>query len=649
MTRLYLQYRPRIVFLTILASIFMTVIAGKLLYVQVICHDEYRSQAWNQGTEIKTVRAMRGNILARNGEALTANTIHYSFAVDPQVFKLSDSLATIMAETYDRSPSHYLKLMDSNRSFAWLERNVPTEDCQGLRNFSARGFIVRKSVRRHYPYTRLAAPLIGFTDVDNTGISGIELEYDSVLKGLDGSEVLRRDAKGKVIPLRGQNGAGATHGSHVQLTLDIDYQAIFQEEITLAYERLAPKGIQGVLMDPATGEILAIAQYPGFDPNRPWDSEQSSQRLKPLIDMYEPGSTLKVITATAALEESLYDVEDEIFCENGEYLYKTIEIEDTHPKGMLSLADIIAYSSNIGIIKIAEELGAHKLYRYYTRYGLGSRTGVAFSGESPGLLRPTSQWSNISIGELAMGQEIGVTTLQLAQIYSTIANGGLLIQPRLVKALISPDGQKHEIGKPEALRRVASGRTMAKLRRILFHSVEEGTGNSARIAGYKIAGKTGTAQKFVDGRYSETDFNATFAAMIPTDKPRLVCIVTIDSPIYGQHSGGVAAAPVVRNVFTRILHLDNDFYVPPQPPVAERRRYEPLFLATAATTERHEAPGVVPDFIGSSLRKAIRLARNAGLRVQVRGSGNVVSQSLEPGLSVDDSAVCILTLHEDLQ
>ncbi len=646
MTRLFAQYQPRITLVNGAITVMILSIVAKLFFIQVLGHEDYHLRADRQSTALETLPAIRGEILARGGESFTTNTIHYSFAVDPQVLEAADSLAYLFARVFNRPADRYLGLMRGDRSFAWLERNVPAWKSKPLLALDFPGLIVRPEVRRRYPFARLAAPVIGFTDVDNRGIAGIELEYETSLRGRDGRQVQRFNARGNPLYRHRPEWTPPMNGAHVRLTIDIDYQAIFEEELERAYERLDPTGLQGVLLDPHSGEILALAQFPSFDPNRAWESPIANQRLKPVNDMYEPGSTLKVITAVAALEEGLYGPDDLIDCENGEFLYGELLISDTHPRAELTLAGIMAHSSNIGIIKIAEQLGADRLYRYFTRFGLGARTGVGWQGETPGLLREPEAWSEISTGELAMGQEIGVTTLQLALIYAAIANGGLLLRPRLVHSVPEDAPTEPQQTQPQVIRRVASRQTMRRMREILYYSVEEGTGSTARIAGYQIAGKTGTGQKFIEGRYSDRKFMPTFAAMIPADNPRLVCVVAVDSPRYGSHFGSEAAAPIVRNVFQRILHLNNDFYAPP-PAVADRQRPQPILLASAVARQKTSPRGQVPDFLGYSLRKALQLARQADVRVQLEGSGRVVAQSVPVGAPVNAATLCRLTLAQE--
>ena len=646
MTRLYSQYRPRVILVNVVLSALLLAVVAKLFMVQVYHHDDYHRQAALQSTRKEVLAAVRGRIVDRHGEPLTANITHYSFAVDPQVLEDPIALADRLARTFQRPAERYLKLMDTDRSFVWLERDVTRAQCEELLAFIPKGLIVRSEMRRRYPYSHIAAQIIGFTDVDNKGIAGIELVYDQLLRGEDGSQLLRRDAKGGVLPYPGDQPDRARHGDQVRLTIDIDYQSIFQEEMALAYERLAPQAIHGVMMDPQTGEILAMAQYPGFDPHHPAESPSASRRLLAITDLYEPGSTLKVITATAVIEEGIYTPTDVLDVENGEFAYYNLTIRDTEPRSRLSLSEIIAYSSNIGIIKIAETLGADLLYRYGKRFGLGARTGVVLSGESPGLLKAASAWSRVSTGEIAMGHEIGVTTLQLAVIYSAIANGGLLLRPALVLQVGRADEPELLEHRPEVIRRVASPATMEQLRRMLTRAVEEGTGVSARIPGYTLAGKTGTAQKFIDGKYSNIKYVATFAAMIPADRPRLVCVVAVDSPSYGKHFGSIAAAPIVRNTFKRILHMDDNFYVPPQAPQVKTKvgSLAPYLLATAGHVSAISEPGRMPDFRGFSLRKALKMAKKVNVRLQLQGSGRVVEQSIKPGTRVDHATVCLITL-----
>ncbi|UCD38117.1 MAG: transpeptidase family protein [Fidelibacterota bacterium] len=646
MTRLYLQHRARVILVTTIMAGFLLTVTGKLFYIQILNHSTYRSKAELQSTDVKVLPAARGHIEDRNGDLLTSNIMHFSFAVDPQVLDNADEVINLFARVFNRPVADYRKRLTADRSFVWLERNVPRSRCEQLLDFQSRGLIVQREVRRRYPYGHLIAPVVGFTDVDNQGISGLEHEFDTFLRGENGWQVLRRDAKGRVIPHATKKGQPARHGSQLQLTIDMDYQSIFQEEMERASQRLVPKTIHGILMEPITGEILALAQYPSFDPNAHQASPSENQRIKAITDLYEPGSTLKVVTATAALEENFFSPLDEIDCEGGEYKYHNLTIKDVYPQGVLSVSEIIAYSSNIGIIKMAENIGRELLYKYCRWYGLGTRTGIGLLGESPGLLRDLDSWSSVSTGEIAMGQEIGVTTLQLALVYSAIANGGLLMRPLLVKQVYDSGRKEFITNTPETIRRVASSEAMDQLRRILHYAVEQGTGNEARLPGYTVAGKTGTAQKYLDGRYSDEEFVATFAAMFPAERPRLVCVVAVDSPRYGTHFGGEAAAPIVRNTLKRILNLDDNFYVPPPPPVVEEatRKPSPYLLASAGTLPAPLDPGIMPDFRGLSLRKALHLARKSGVRLQVEGSGRVVKQSIKSGTLVDYEEVCIITL-----
>jgi cell division protein FtsI (penicillin-binding protein 3) len=630
----------------IIITAFLLVVIAKLFHIQILDHDIYQHQAERQSTNVNILPAVRGNIEDRDGNALTTNIMHYSFAVDPKVVGELDALISQFARVFHRSESYYRKRFTPERSFVWLERNVPFNRCEELLNLQSRGLIVQRESRRRYPYGHLVAPLIGYTDVDGKGISGLELEYDTFLRGEDGWQVLRRDAKGRVSPLSRLKRETTRDGARVTLTINIDLQSILQEEMALAYQQLTPNAIHGILMDPNTGEILALAQYPSFDPSQIDADQTAHHRIMAITDMYEPGSTLKVVTATAALEEGLFSPLDEFDTEDGEFAYHNLLIKDTYPQDILTFADIIAYSSNIGIIKLAENLGASTLYRYCCRFGLGTRTGITFPGESPGLLREQPDWSAISTGEIAMGQEIGVTTLQLALVYSAIANGGQLIRPWIVSQVVDGRDKRLMSGRPEIIRRVASPAAMEQLRRILHHAVEQGTGSEARLPGFSVAGKTGTAQKFLDGKYSNKEFVATFAAMFPAEQPRLVCVVAVDGPRYGRHFGGEAAAPIVQNTLKRIVNFNGDAFVPPLSPAMATASVKPshYLLASSGHISRRTDPGVMPDFRDYSLRKALQLARRTGVQIQVTGSGRVTAQSIKPGTLLDPEKACLITL-----
>lgn len=649
MTRLYNQYSARIQIVTSVVGMALVLIVGKLFAVQVLQHEHFSGRATRQGTLEEIINASRGNILDRNGEPLTSNIVLYSFAADPTIMRDKVKVTTLFSKTFGRPANYYRNKLNTGKSFVWLERNVTRTICNEILAAKPPGIIIRQSVRRNFPYGHLAAPVVGFTDVDNKGISGLESEFQSILSGVNGRRLLRKNAKGEATPDPTLDYKSPIHGADIHTTINIDYQSIFMEEMEQAYKRLEAKSINGIIMNPNTGEILAVAQYPSFDPLAPQKSAQEHLRLKAVTDAYEPGSTLKVITATAAIEENIYTPADEFDVEDGKFSYHNLTITDTRPHDVLSLSGIIAQSSNIGIIKIAEALGSELLYRYYTRYGLGTRTGGSLPGESPGSLREIKDWSALSIGELAMGHEVAVTTLQIASIYSAIANGGFLMRPMLVRKVTSANGDQLQSSKPEVIRRVASSATMAEIRKMLLQAVEEGTGSRARIPGFRVGGKTGTAQKFMDGSYSDKYFIASFVAMIPADRPKLVCVVVVDEPRYADRYGSMAAAPIVGNTFKRIIHFDDDIAVP-------ARKYNPILaaveqpklslpiMATRATIPAKYTFGKVPNFKGLTLRKAISLAKICGVQLQISGSGQVVLQSLKPGTRVNVDSTCLITL-----
>ncbi|MFC1618374.1 penicillin-binding protein [Candidatus Neomarinimicrobiota bacterium] len=649
MSRLYVEYRPRVIALNIIVTVLLLTVVGKLFHIQILGHNKYHSRAIRQSTNIEVLPSIRGNIKDRNGELLTSNTIHYSFAADPEFLMKSDSVVDLFVDTFHKPANYYHSRLSTERSFVWLERNISSEQSGPILERSFQGLIVRKATRRKYPYGHIPAPLIGFTDIDGGGIAGLELEYDTFLRGENGRQVLRHDAKGRVLPISSQKIRAPRDGASLHLTIDATYQSILQEEMARATKRLASVAIHGVLIEPNTGAVLAMAQYPSFDPNHPAATAASNQRVRAITDMYEPGSTLKVVTATAAIDAGITSITDIYDCEEGEFDYYNLKVQDTYPKGILTFKEIIAHSSNIGIIKVAEMLGRDLLYKYCNRFGLGTRTGISLPGETPGILREPTDWSAVSVGEIAMGQEIGVTTLQLALLYGAIANGGRLMRPLLITRIVGPDGKILVNNHPQAIRRVASESTMEQVRQMLLYAIQAGTGSDARLPGYSMAGKTGTAQKFVDGKYSNTEFMATFAAMFPAEEPKLVCVVAVDNPRYGSHFGAEAAAPIVRNTFKRILNLDEEFYIPqqPEPQKSGQTADQPYLLISAGQLPPPHKPGVVPDFRGYSMRKSIELARKTGVQLQIEGSGIVISQSTKPGTRVNRENICRITLSDN--
>ena len=417
----------------------------------------------------------------------------------------------------------------------------------------------------------------------------------------------------------------------------------------------------GILMNPQTGAILAMVSIPDFDANYPAKFPMETHKNRVLTDQFEPGSTFKFVAAAAALKHDLVNLQEEFFCENGQYTFAGQVVNDHEDYGLLTFPQIIENSSNVGMIKIAERIGPNRLYRTCRDFGFGMPTHISFAGESAGTLRRLESWSGFSLASVTIGQEVAVTTLQLAMAYSAIANGGFLMKPRLVSQIVNNTGKPIYREEPEVLRKISEPSVMKDLTAMLIQVVETGTGTSARIPGWSIAGKTGTAEKFIDGEYSASKYISNFAGFFPAENPQIVGVLVLNEPRYGLHWGGIGAAPIFRRVIKRIINMDDsiqilkDKYKDKEEPLlmVDAYRNEPekadLFpksLSTRAVfTQIAQNENAVPDVRGMSLLQAKIVLRQFGYQTKFSGSGQVQWQSPKPGTFLAAGSICIIGLQ----
>lgn len=527
---------------------FFTILIARLYYLQIIKHEDFLNKVKKTHKITLKLESKRGIIYDRFRRELVLNTPCISIYARPKRIEEKDKVATHLASILKKDPAWIEEKLKSPRPFVWLVRKAEYGLMKDINSLQDKGIGWVEENKRFYPEGALASHILGFTGVDNRGLEGMELKYDSILRGEEGYWVTTRDARGELIPTLGEKFLPPKNGLSLVLTLDKIIQYIVEKEVEKGYRETEAVGVTAIVMDPSTGGILAMANRPTFDPNNFQNYPTSTFKNRAISEIYEPGSTFKIITAAAALEEKVFSPEDKIFCENGTFRLAGHTIHDVHPYGLLTFAETVQFSSNIGLTKVGIKLGEKKLYRYISSFGFGRKTGIDLPGEEAGILRPLSQWSKISLGAIPYGQEIGVTPLQLICAISAVANGGLLMKPYLVKEIINEKGRVIRRIKPQPVRQVISPNTAQILARIMERVVERGTGLNAAIKGYKIAGKTGTAQKFIRGEgYSPTKFVASFVGFAPADNPRVAVLVVVDEP-QGSHYGGTVAAPIFRRI-----------------------------------------------------------------------------------------------------
>jgi cell division protein FtsI (penicillin-binding protein 3) len=650
--------RSRVVIAAVLFAAWAVVLEARLIHLQVFRRAELQARADHQRTSTLHVPAKRGEIVDRHGQVLaTSVDAEAIFAVPTEIEHPSataKALCDVLSECTPRERDEIAERLSKPRPFAYVRRanRVSLQDARRVRQLGLPGIGFMKDTRRAYPNNELAAHLLGYVGTDNTGLNGIEAAYNTSISGREGTVLIETDVHRQPY---GRLDRAGTPGATLQLTIDQYLQHVAERELHAAVEENRAAGGSVVIMDPHTGEVLAIANEPTFDPNRYGEAGENERRNRAIQDVYEPGSTFKIVTASAALDEQVMTPDAPIDVSGGLIRLGSRVVHDTHNYGVLSFTDVLVKSSNVGAIKIGLRLGAERLGRYVHRFGFGTRLSRDLPGENAGIVWDPAQWGESALASVSMGYQISVTPLQMATAASIVANGGEMIQPRVVKALTSADGTRTEV-RARVLRRAILASTADQLTSIMEGVIERGTATVAKIPGYSIAGKTGTAHKLEGRRYSPSNFNASFVGFIPSRKPAVTILVVIDSP-HGGHGyyGGAVAAPAFKRIAeTTMRYLGVAPNVGPAPVLFAQQHSAPR-VQQVSTTERvtfvrtltadGAGAAVVPDVIGLSAREAIRVLARVGMTAgRVSGDGVVVQQAPRPGSAVEPGTAWSLAL-----
>src|SRR5437588_1445799 len=571
-------------------------IGFRLVQLQVVRYGEFTQREARQQQRTVEVSPRRGVIYDRTGKEL-AMTINVDsvFAV-PSEIPDPASAASLIAKVLGSQPREVLAKIQSSRNFAWMARKVAPEQSARIRALNLRGIYFQKESKRFYPKRELAAQVIGYVGTDDEGLSGIEREYEDKLHGKPGRMLISVDARRKYF---GSVEKQPEPGENVVLTLDEQIQYIAERELETAMQQTRAESGTVVVENPHTGEILALANRPTFNPNLSREIKPQKLKNHAVSDVYEPGSTFKLVTISAALEEKLTRPDEMFDCQMGSIIINGRRIHDWKPFGILPVSGILANSSDVGAIKIALRLGDERLYKSIRAYGFGQQTGIELPGETRGLAKPMSRWSKVSIGAISMGQEIGISPIQLTSMVSSIANDGVLVAPRILAATIQPQRAPGMIAfHPTEERRVLSPLTAAQMKQMMQGVVLHGTGKKAILEGYSSAGKTGTAQKVdpATGTYSRTKYIASFAGFAPVNNPAVTIAVILDSPVGGHH-GGQVGGPVFQRIAQQVLeylHTTHDVELPSN---------RDVFLAQRRVKDQDLAEGS-PDRLGDNLEAA---------------------------------------------
>ena len=661
--------------LLILAGVvlfWMTAIFGRVAYLQLFCHSEYLSHAARQQRRTIEIYPKRGIVYDRNMNPLAMSVpVQSAFAV-PVELKDRALAARLLSGVLGKPAEEIRENLDSGSPFVWIKRKLPPAKAEAIDSLNLKGIYLQEENQRYYPKRELGSHVLGFVDVDEKGLGGIEHEYENLIRGKGEKIVVMADARQQKFD---GGEAQADHGVNVVLTLDEKIQYIAERELATAIEKThAPAGTV-IVQDPNSGAILAMANWPKFNPNSAAEVPAEKRMNRAISAIYEPGSTFKLVTLAAAFDQDLIRADEVFNCENGAISVAGHLIHDHKKYGMLTVADILANSSDVGAIKIALQLGSPKFYDYIRAFGFGSPTGVDLPGESRGLLRRLDHWGSYSIASVSMGQEVGVTPLQMITAVSAVANGGLLYKPHIVQEM-QRGNQTLPLESPSAItepKRIIRPETAATLRSLMEGVILHGTGKIARLDGWTAGGKTGTAQKIdpATGRYSRTNVIASFNGFAPINNPMVTILVSIDSPAGYPHDGATVAAPVFKRIAEQLLpYLDVPRDVPLSPQLIqtayrEKREADDAPLDDLSPIDFNAQPEVseeavkpeearnqppkspevllaadeggdieVPDFTGKPMREVMDGCMRLGLDPVLVGSRVAVQQIPAPGAKV---------------
>jgi cell division protein FtsI (penicillin-binding protein 3) len=579
----------RLAIVTGLGAAWVLLIAARLYDLQVMRYDHYAGKAERQQQRVVTLDPPRGTIYDAHGRELAVSIqVDSAYAVPPEIEDPAGAARQI-AEVVPGldTPEAIAKLvrhLSGDRDFIWVARKLDPPVAEKVRNLGLKGIYFLPESKRYYPMRELAAQVLGYVGTDNQGLAGLELVYDKEIAGKPGVRTVLRDARRGTVISPELSFAEPEPGHDLHLTLDATVQHIVEQELAKAVKERRAKRGTAIVLDPETGGVLAMASYPTFDPNHFGSYPSESWRNRAIADVYEPGSTFKVITAAAALEAGVVKASDMIDCGMGGItIWKGIRVRDHHPYGVLSFAQVISKSSNVGVIRVALHLGDERLYRTIRGFGFGRLTGIDLPGESGGILHPVERWGPIDKAFVSFGQGVSVTPLQLVTATAAIANGGNLLKPHVVAAVSRGEARVPRYPAPPVMGRSLSPATAIELTRLLEEVVTKGTGKTAAVAGYRVAGKTGTAQIPVRGGYR--GYLPSFVGFAPAGRPSIVGLVAIAEPQGGQYYGGQVAAPVFGAIARQVL-LYRGIH-----PERERPTVWPGETLMASLPENVQAPG----------------------------------------------------------
>tara|TARA_B100002051_G_scaffold50549_1_gene45644 strand:- start:10167 stop:12056 length:1890 start_codon:yes stop_codon:yes gene_type:complete len=600
-----INFIKRVRIINSLFIIIFLIIIGKIFYLGII--DNEAPLKFSAGKSNPFVLSgERGNIYDTNGEILATSVKYPSIFINPRAIKDKDEYAKILSKELGLEYNSVRKKLNSKKYFVWIKRLVNPKVGKKIQKLNLKFVGIQMESKRIYPSDHLAGQLLGHTNIDQQGMEGIEYEYNKLLSGKKKTINIYKDGNGKVIAGNSMNNSSNNSGSNLTLTINSKYQFILEEELEKTVKDSESLRGYGVIMNPNTGEIYAMASYPFFNPNNFTKYNELSKKNLPIWNLFEPGSIMKSFLVASAIDNNNINETTIIDCENGKRKIGGHTIRDVNPKGKLDPEDILRFSSNIGASKIIEKLTGKKYYEYLKSFGFGKKTNIGLPGEGIGMLTTPDKWSKIKLANISFGQGLSVSSLQLARALSIIANGGIFIEPHIIKKIEKADGEIIYSFKPKKEKRVLKYQTTKIIRDMLKEVVQTGSAFRANIKGLNVSGKTGTAQFAESGKYHNERFMVSFIGFAPTEQPKLVTVITIDYPKGPNAYGGRWAAPTFKRTIEKIM-IDEE----PPSKVSESRD--------------------TPSFIGKAKKEAIKLAKENKIKIKIYGNGFVKRQEPAPG------------------
>ncbi len=621
-------------------------VAIKLVTIQIFEHEDWVKYVDKQRKSAITIPSSRGGIYDRNGSPLATSLAREVLCVVPSRVKDSAKLAKALSPYAGMSASKIRdKIKKTSRYLIYLKRGLDVKTRQEIAALGLDGVEFRTESARRYPKGSLAANLIGFANIDNKGLEGLEYGFDSLLAGESGKQIVVRDNSRREMAALAQTVKEARDGDSIILTIDENIQYSAEKALDEIVGKYSPESATAVVIDPKTGQVLAMAGRPTFDPNRPSTFSAKRLRNRAVTDILEPGSVFKPIGAAIALERGVITPEDRVYCEDGAMRYYGHTFNDVHPLGEVTFAKVMAESSNIGMIKVLSVLEPDVLYSNIRNFGFGLPTGIDLPGEVGGIVHPPSRWSGLSMGSLSIGQEVSVTALQIATAFSAIANAGRMMRPYVVSEVIDQHGETVQENSPRFVRQVIRPQTARTLAALMEGAVEFGTGSAAKIKGYAVAGKTGTAQKpdLENGGYYRDRYVGVFAGFVPADDPVAAIAVVVDNP-QNEHYGGKVAAPAFRQIAKSILNFKE---IPPTrrpkpetPDETPEPRRERRSAKTPIIIAGEDGLFRMPDLEGATMRAITDSPLARLMQLEFHGSGVAYWQAPAPGKKIQKGQPC---------